>query len=440
MQTPHERWLTFCEGCAKAHDESHLAYKQVCIGLNELISRVEERKEDMDSFEAYKSTLKIFVPQLRTAIRLRKLHTFLFFPLDCEDLSMEEKKEYKDCENSAEHNLILISYSRVLSILEGLYEKWRGVEEEQEKELKRQQEEERKKLEIPIVPLTEEQKAKLEEAKKERKAEREAQKKKAQRMRKKEEKRERKAEEDSKEKKAELRALKEEEALKRVEQRLLTWRKPEDTTSETLVEKIVSIPDCENQYCIGLNTGTDEAPNMLIVFFDEKAVQAYKEMMEYWRHSLALDVVNYTKHRPQDLLDVTDCNLTFFQAAAEQVLRDQLASYQHEFRRVPTYLGARIRENQRDIKGMAPLARIKYQTYTRKLTEILTPLGVWLSKYFRKDHQGRILLVRLLLDGLILKVNDDTEVVLCEQLKLPPPEKRGYKFGDKKVYTRILDS
>jgi hypothetical protein len=374
---------------------------------------------------------------LRTAIRLRKLHTFLFFPLDCEDLSVEEKKEYS--ESSSKHNLILVSYARVLAFLECHYEKWRAVDEAQEKEEEAKRRAAQKAKEIPIAPLTEEQRIKLEEEKEEKKAQQASLKKKAQRKKKKDAKRERKTADQEKEKKEALRNLKEEEALKRVEQRLLMWKRPDDATSETLVEKIIAQPDWENQYCISLNTGTDEAPDMWVVLFDEKAIKAYDEMLEYWKKSLALDISNYSKHRPQDLLEVTNCNRHFFLAATEQVLRDQLASYQHEFRRVPTYLGANIRENQRDVKRMAPLARIRYQSYVKKLTEILPSLGVWLSKYFQKDFQGRILLVRLLLDGLILKVNDDTEIVLCEQLKLPAPVKRGNKF-EGKVYTRILDA
>src|SRR5439155_21217334 len=109
--------------------------------------------------------------------------------------------------------------------------------------------------------------------------------------RKKEGKRVRRIEKEEKERKETIRTQKDLEAMAKLEKKLLVWKKPDDPTAETLVEKIILEPEWapgyEPKHCISLNVGTDENPDIWVVIFDSDAIKAYDETLAYWRQDVS---------------------------------------------------------------------------------------------------------------------------------------------------------
>lgn len=132
----------YCDPHQKFHQSSWEDYKRFSSGffshpLTDVKSVSDAKK--YDSWDEYNRTLRLQVPHLRMAIKLRENHTSNFYTLDSdlpEDIPLRE--EYSDCVSDPEraggpsagstHNLVLKRFRKAFEFLEPLYLKWRDEE------------------------------------------------------------------------------------------------------------------------------------------------------------------------------------------------------------------------------------------------------------------------------------------------------------------------
>ena len=119
----------YCEAHQKAYKESYEEYKNASSGFpGDPFAEVKDGKEaeKYDSWEGYRNTLRLRLPHLRKAVRLRERHTSNFYTRDSElPEDVPKREEYADCESEPEHNLILKRFKRALELLEPIYRKWK---------------------------------------------------------------------------------------------------------------------------------------------------------------------------------------------------------------------------------------------------------------------------------------------------------------------------